>query len=145
MATFPVSERRHRRMSRDRRSWTAWKGPRQGLQLKDAAEDVAHDLVAAPSDRPEAGVAGGALDPVLAHVAGAAVYLQALVHQLERRALGEQLRHRHLAQRVLSGDETAQRVVGDAAAGVRGGGEVDELVTDRLVAGQRTAERAALA
>ena len=37
----------------------------------------------AAADRPEAGVARGALDPVLAHVAGSAVDLQAVVHQLE--------------------------------------------------------------
>ena len=86
-----------------------------------------------PPIGPEARVARGALDPVLVHVAGAAVDLQARVHQLEGGALGQQLGHRDLLQRFLAGDEAAQRVVGDAAAGVGGGGEVGELVADRLV------------
>jgi hypothetical protein len=98
-----------------------------------APEDLAQDLVAAAADRPEAGVAGGALDPLLAHVAGAAVDLQAGVHQLVGGALGEQLRHRYLLQRFLAGHEAAQRVVGDAAAGVHRGGQIGELVAGHLV------------
>ena len=92
-----------------------------------------HGTTLAHADRPEAGVAGGALGPVLAHVAHAAVNLQALVHQLEGRALGHQLGHRHLLDRFLTGDEAAQCVVGDATRGVRARGEVGELVLDRLV------------
>src|SRR5258708_2226539 len=56
----------------------------QPLQRQHAPEDFTHDLVAAASDRPETRIPRGALDPVLAHVAGAAVDLQAGVHQLER-------------------------------------------------------------
>src|SRR5438445_235661 len=82
-----------------------------------------------------------ALDPVLPHVARAPVYLKALVHQLERRTLRQQLGHRDLADRLLAGDEAPQRVVGHAAAAIRRRGQVDELVADRLVARERAPER----
>src|ERR1700722_17966210 len=75
---------------------------RASSERERAAEDLAHDLVAAAADRAKASVARRALDPVLAHVARAAVDLQALVHQLERRALGDQLGHRHLRDRLLA-------------------------------------------
>ena len=58
------------------------------LEPELAAEDLLHDLVGAAADRAEAGVADGALDPVLAHVAVAAVDLQALVGDLEQRRAG---------------------------------------------------------
>src|ERR1700694_2674936 len=114
------------------------------LEREQARKDFAHDLVAAAADRTEAGGASRALDPVLAHVAGAAVDLKAVVHQLERGALRQELGHRHLADRLLARDEAAQSVVGYAAAGVGRGGEVDELVAYRLVAGERAAERVTL-
>ena len=114
-------------------------------ELQHPPEDLAHDLVAAAADRPQARVADGALDPDLAHVAGAAVDLQAGVHQLVARALGQELGHRDLAHGFLARDEPAQRVVGDAARGVGARGEVRESVADRLMAGQRAPERAALA
>ena len=57
----------------------------------------------------------GALDPVLAHVAVAAVDLQALVGDLDEAALGDELRHRHLADAVLALVEEAQGVVGQRA------------------------------
>src|SRR6478735_5895147 len=47
------------------------------LEPHELAQDLLHDLVGAAADRPEAGVAGHALDAVLAHVARAAVQLQA--------------------------------------------------------------------
>src|SRR2546423_1773419 len=110
-----------------------------------APEDLAHDLVAAAADRPQARVARGALDPVLAHVAGAAVDLQAGVHQLEARSLGEQLGHRDLADRLLARDEAAQGVVGDAAAGVDLGGRRIIQKEKGLVAGAPGPEGLALA
>src|SRR5437870_3942506 len=82
----------------------------------------------------------GALDPYLLHVAGSAVDLEACVHELEGGSLRDQLRHRHLAQRLLAGDEAAQRVVGDAARDVGVGGEIDELVANRLVADEGAVE-----
>src|SRR5271166_1736851 len=118
--------------------------PAGALQSERAPEDLAHDLVAAAADRPQARVAGGALDEVLAHVAGAAMDLQAVVHQLEGGPLGEQLGHRDLLQGLLAGDEAAQCVIGHAAARVDAGGEVCELVADGLVAGQRAPEGRAL-
>ena len=71
--------------------------------------------------------------------------LEAGVHDVERVALGEELGHGDLLHGVLALDEAPQRVVGQAAAGVDCGGEVDELVADRLVAGERPAEGLALA
>src|SRR5207248_11275044 len=56
------------------------------LQAERAAEYLAHDLVAAAADRAQARVARRPLDPVLAHVARAAVDLQAGVHPLQRGA-----------------------------------------------------------
>src|SRR5438067_2044400 len=50
-------------------------------------QDLFHDLVRSAPDRTEARVASGALDLVFADVAGAAVDLQAGVHDLERRSL----------------------------------------------------------
>src|SRR5512138_2692589 len=99
-----------------------------GLEAQRLAQDLLHDLVRAPADRAEAGVPGRALDVVLAHVAGAAVDLQAGVHQIERRALGGQLGHRHLADRVGALDEEPQRVVGQAAPGLDRGRHLGELV-----------------
>src|SRR4051812_42710492 len=47
--------------------------PQNPLQPQLAPDDLLHDLVGAASDRPQAGVAQGPLDLVLAHVAVAAV------------------------------------------------------------------------
>src|SRR5262249_37611960 len=62
------------------------------------ADDLLHDLVGAAPDWAEAGVADGALDSVLAHVAVAAVDLEGLVGDAEGGALGEELGDRDLAQ-----------------------------------------------
>src|SRR6185295_11753449 len=110
------------------------------LEAHDLAEDLLHDLVGAASDRSEPRVARHALDLVLAHVARAAVQLQTGVHDLEGRALGGELGHRHLAHGVLARGEAAQRVIGHAAAGVRRGGELHEPVAYGLVARERAAE-----
>src|SRR4051812_11311036 len=86
------------------------------LQPQLLRQDLAHDLVGAAANRPEAGVARRALDPVLLHVAGAAEDLERLVGHLEHVALGDELGHRHLFGRVDSVDEQAQPVVGDVAS-----------------------------
>ena len=69
------------------------------------AQDLLHDLVGAAADGAEAGIADGALDAVLAHVAVAPVDLQALVGDLEQGALGVELRDGHVADDVLPGCE----------------------------------------
>src|SRR5436309_14439483 len=106
--------------------------PRSGgsLQAERLAEDLAHDLVRAAPDRAEARVARHALDLVLLHVAGAAVDLQRLVGDVEAVALGLQLRHRHLAQRVLALVEATERVVGQGAAGLQLQRHLRDLVAD---------------
>ena len=63
-----------------------------------------------PPIGPEAGVAVGALDAVLAHVAVAAVDLDRLVGDLDQGALGEELGLGHLPEGVLAVGEQAQRV-----------------------------------
>src|SRR5439155_25819326 len=75
----PRSRARHRRAipatpARPRRTGLR---PEPPSQCERAPEDLAHDLVAAAAERPQAGVARGAPDPDLADVAGAAVALQA--------------------------------------------------------------------
>src|SRR6266511_5803141 len=72
------------------------------LQTQLSAEDLLHHLVRAPADRAQAGVADGALDAVLPHVAVAAVDLKALVGDLQQGALREELGHRDLANRVVA-------------------------------------------
>ena len=59
-----------------------------------------------------------ALDVVLAHVAVAAVDLHGLVGDLDGGVAGEELRDRDLLEAVLAGDEQAQAVVGEVAAGL---------------------------
>src|SRR3954447_26787325 len=115
------------------------------LEPDDLAEDLAHDLVGAAADRPEARVARGALEVVLGHVAGAAVHLQAVVDQVERRPLGDQLGHCDLLDDVLAGGEARQRVVGDAASRVDGGRVIGQAVAQRLELPDRPAEGVALA
>ena len=97
-----------------------------------------------PPIGPEAGVARGALDVVLDHVAVAAVDLQAVVHDVEAGALGGQLGHRDLADAVLALVEQAQRVVGEAAAGLDRRRHLGELVADDLEVPDLPAERLAL-
>src|SRR5256885_2261218 len=58
------------------------------LQPEQLPEDLLHDLVGTATDRPEAGVAGGSLHVVLAHVARAAVDLDGVVGNVEGVALG---------------------------------------------------------
>src|SRR2546423_360340 len=79
------------------------------------ADDVEHDLVGAGPDAVEADVAQHPFDPVLRHVARAAVDLDALVGHVPRRLGGEELGHRDLPHRVVT-------------PGVGPGGAVDELL-----------------
>src|ERR671934_2909015 len=81
------------------------------LQPHRLAEALLHDLVGAAADRAQARVARHALDLVLAHVAGAAVELQAGVDDVECGALGGELGHGHLAGGVLTVREAPERVV----------------------------------
>ena len=97
-----------------------------------------------PPIGPEAGVADGALDAVLAHVAVAAVYLEALVGDLQHRALRQQLRHRHVADDVLAGDVAPQRRVGERLAGLHPGRHLRDLVADHLEVPDRAPEGLAL-
>src|SRR3954469_13328194 len=123
----------------------AYSHPRRGrLEPDDLREDLAHDLVGAAADRAEAGVAGGALDVVLDHVAGAAVHLQAVVDQLVGVALGDELGHGHLLGDVLAGDEAAERVVGHGAGRVDRRRVVGQAVAQDLERADRPAERLAL-
>jgi Bacterial regulatory proteins, lacI family len=59
-----------------------WCGTARCSQTVRAPDHVQHDLVGAGADPVQAQVAPHALDPVLLHVAGAAVDLQALVGDL---------------------------------------------------------------
>src|SRR4051812_9226583 len=104
-----------------------------------------HDLVGPAADWPQAQVARRALDAVLLHVAGAAEDLDRVVGLVEGVALGLQLGHRHLLDRVVPLGEQAQRVVGDGATGLGAHGHLGDLVADRLVLADRPAEGAALA
>src|SRR3954453_6911010 len=79
--------------------------PRTGsatLQPVRPPDDVEHDLVGSGPDPVQPEVAPGALDAVLAHVAGAAVDLQALVGHLAAHLRGVQLGHRDLAHLIIN-------------------------------------------
>src|SRR4051812_21905431 len=106
-------------------------------ERQDLGEDLAHDLVGAAADRAQPRVAGHALDLVLLHVAGAAVDLQAGVHDVEAGALRGELGHRDLLDGVALGrHEAPQRVVGHDPRHVDRRGHVGELVAQRLEARQ---------
>src|ERR1700677_2542012 len=85
--TSPASAAPGLHISPGAQVWTTLQTVSQ-LQRENATEDLTHDLVRAAADRAEAGVARGALDPNLLHIAGAAVDLQAGVHQLKGGSLG---------------------------------------------------------
>src|SRR3954454_5723096 len=72
------------------------------LQAQLLPQDLLHDLVRPAAYRAQAGVAAGALDPVLLHVAGAAEDLRGVVGLLESAALGQELGHRDLLHGVLA-------------------------------------------
>src|SRR3954453_21448055 len=97
-----------------------------------APYDVEHDLVGPGADAVQAHVAPDALDPVLAHVAGAAVDLDALVGDLHGDPRRVQLRHRDLAHRVLAVVEPPGGHVHELARRLDLRGHVGELVPDHL-------------
>jgi hypothetical protein len=109
-----------------------------------APEDLLHHLVGPAADRAEARVAKRALDPVFPHVPVAAMDLHALGGDLDHGPLGEQLRHRHLANRVVPVREQAQGVVGERPRRLDLRRHLGELVADRLEAADRPPERLAL-
>src|SRR3954469_11172504 len=74
-----------RLLSRDRRELS--------LEAQLFAQDLLHDLVGAAAHGTEASVADRSLDPVLAHVAVAAVDLQAVVGDLDAGTLRVELGH----------------------------------------------------
>src|SRR5436190_13747406 len=118
--------------------------PRFLSESELAPDDLLHDLVRAAADRAEARVAEGAFDLVLAHVAVAAEELQDVVGGAHAVALGDELRHRRLAQGVVPGDEQAQGVVSDGAAGLEPHRDLGDLVAGDLELAELAAERAAL-
>src|SRR4051794_1494286 len=75
---------------------------RGSSETEGLAQDLLHDLVGPAADRAQARVARHALDLVLLHVAGAAMDLQAGVHDVEARPLRDELGHRDLLHRVLA-------------------------------------------
>src|SRR5919106_2606936 len=83
---------------------------RWNLEPELLREDLLHDLVAAAADRAQAGVAHRAAD-LLVPVGDP----EGQLRHLERGALGQELRLRHLAERVPAVGEEPQGVVGEAA------------------------------
>src|SRR3954451_3967137 len=115
-----------------------------GLEAIGPSDDVEHDLVGARADAVQAHVAPDALDPVLLHVARAAVDLDALVGDLDGDARGVQLGHRDLADRVLAVLEAPRGDVDHLAGGLGLGRHLGELVADDLEVADLPAERLAL-
>src|SRR5690349_20956870 len=114
------------------------------LQPVRAPDDLEHDLVRARADAVEAQVAPGALDPVLLHVAGAAVDLQALVGDLDGDPRGVELGDRDVAHRVLAVLHAPGGVVDEVARGFDLHRHLGELVPCDLELRDRTAEGGAL-
>src|SRR3954452_8296020 len=113
------------------------------LEAVRPADHVEHDLVGAGADAVQPQVAPGALDLVLAHVARAAVDLQALVGDLAAHLRGQQLGHRDLAHGVLAVGEPPRGRVDELAAGLDLGRHRRELVADDLEVADLAAERLA--
>src|SRR3954467_11947526 len=111
------------------------------LQPVRTSDDVEHDLVRAGADPVQPQVAPRPLDLVLAHVAGPAVDLQALVRDLAAHLRRVQLGHRDLAHRVLAVGEAPGGGVDELARGVDLGGQGGELVADPLEVPDLAAER----
>src|SRR5688572_17567297 len=107
-----------------------WGAPGTLMRLSQRpAEDLAHDLVGAAADRPEAGVAGRPFE-----LGVGADQAQALILELEVGALGGELGHRDLADGVAAVEVAAQRVVGERGAGLRAGGQLGDAMARRLAA-----------
>src|ERR1700694_2880026 len=75
---------------------------RDRLKPESFPDDFLHDLVGAGPDADEAGVAPGALDRVVGHVAGATPDLHGRVRDLVRHLARDQLGHGYLLDGVLS-------------------------------------------
>src|SRR5439155_22373979 len=110
------------------------------LQPVRAPDDVEHDLVGAGADAVESHVAPDALDPVLLHVARAAVDLDALVGDLDRDARGVELGHRDLAHGVLAVVVAPGGRVDHLAGRLDLGRHLGELVADDLELADLAAE-----
>src|SRR6185503_4725549 len=103
-------------------------------------DDFLHDLGGAAADGHEPVVAEEALDGVLAHVAVAAVELDAVIGYSLRHVRGEELHHGDLAHRVLVLLVLEARGIGEPAAGLDEGGQLGQLVPDHLLLRQRPLE-----
>src|SRR3954452_2287104 len=97
-----------------------------------APDEIEHDLVRAGPDAVETQVAPDSLDPVLAHVAGAAVDLDALVGDLDGDPRGVELGHRDLAHGVFAVRMTPGGRVDHLARGLDLRRHLRELVADDL-------------
>src|SRR6185437_4978630 len=109
-----------------------------------AADHHALDLGRPLADQQQRRVAIDALDLVLLGVAVATVDAQALLGAEAARLRGEQLRHAGLHVRALAGVLHRCGTAHEQPRGVDLGGHVGELELDRLVLGDRLAERLAL-
>src|SRR6476469_7729927 len=107
------------------------------------ADNHALDLRGPLADQQQRRVAVEALDLVLLRVAVATVDAEALLDALLAGLRGEQLRHPRLEVGALAGVLQARGLAGEEAGGLHLGGHVGELELDRLVLGDRLAERLA--
>src|SRR3954453_14963576 len=115
-----------------------------GSEAVAPADHVEHDLVRTRADSVQGEIAPRAFDSVLLHVAGAAVYLDALVGDVDRDACGGQLRHRDLPPRILPVAEPPGRRIDHLARALDLRRHLRELVADDLELADRAAERLAL-
>src|SRR5215211_5719858 len=109
-----------------------------------AADDHALDLRGSLADQQQRRVAVEPLDLVLLRVTVAAVDPESLLHDLLAGRRSEQLRHACLEVRALAGVLHAGGLEREQARGLDLRGHVGELELDRLVLGDRLAERLAL-
>src|SRR5918997_1253830 len=109
-----------------------------------APDDHPLDLRRALADQQQRRVAVEALDLVLLRVAIAAVDAEALLDAEAAGLGGEQLRHAGLELGALAGVLQPRGLAGQQAGGLDLGRHVGELELDRLVLGDRLAERLAL-
>src|SRR5215831_4955868 len=105
---------------------------------------VQHHLRSTPTDRLYAGVASHALNRALAHVAHAAMKLQAVVEDLVDERAGQGLEHRHLPHHVLALRVAPGRVEEQGARRLHLAEPRGEPLSYDLLVPQRCPERLAL-
>src|SRR5438552_11243657 len=135
LTTDDTSRPRRARIDGESRSFRA-----RRLKTQHFCHIMDHYLVGAAADRDEAGVDEGAAGSALAHVAEAAVELDALVGDVARHAAAEELRHRDLHRRVLVFDALANAMMRELARGGDLGQHLDELELRHLHLAERLLE-----